>query len=242
MKKKILIFVVTYKASFRVLRLINKIPFTKLSKMNYKILISDDNSEDEETIKYINLAKNKFKSKVTLNFNKINLGYGANIKKCLNIAYKNNFDYAVMLHGDNQYNPKYIYNMVKELNNNDSISAVCGSRMANKKKALIGNMPIYKFVGNIFLTNLFNYVFKKKFTDCHTGYWAYNLKKINKSFFKKCDDKFCFDIDLRIKLVRNNKLIEEIPIDTYYGTERSSTHIVYAIRFFFKTIFGKLTN
>ena len=36
--------------------------------------------------------------------------------------------------------------------------------------------------------------------------------------------------------------IEEIPIDTYYGTERSSTHIVYAIRFFFKTIFGKLTN
>ncbi len=242
MKKKILIFVVTYKASFRVLRLINKIPFTKLSKMNYKILISDDNSEDEETIKYINLAKNKFKSKVTLNFNKINLGYGANIKKCLNIAYKNNFDYAVMLHGDNQYNPKYIYNMVKELNNNGSISAVCGSRMANKKKALIGNMPIYKFVGNIFLTNLFNYVFKKKFTDCHTGYWAYNLKKINKNFFKKCDDKFCFDIDLRIKLVRNNKLIEEIPIDTYYGTERSSTHIVYAIRFFFKTIFGKLTN
>jgi len=95
MKKKILIFVVTYKASFRVLRLINKIPFTKLSKMNYKILISDDNSEDEETIKYINLAKNKFKSKVTLNFNKTNLGYGANIKKCLNIAYKNNFDYAV---------------------------------------------------------------------------------------------------------------------------------------------------
>ena len=67
-------------------------------------------------------------------------------------------------------------------------------------------------------------------------------QKINKNFFKKCDDKFCFDIDLRIKLVRNNKLIEEIPIDTYYGTERSSTHIVYAIRFFFKTIFGKLTN
>jgi len=242
MKKKILIFVVTYKASFRVLRLINKIPFTKLSKMNYKILISDDNSEDEETIKYINLAKNKFKSKVTLNFNKTNLGYGANIKKCLNIAYKNNFDYAVMLHGDNQYNPKYIYNMVKELNNHNSLSAVCGSRMANKKKALIGNMQIYKFIGNIFLTNLFNFIFEKNFTDCHTGYWAYNLKKIKKSTFQECDDKFCFDIDLRIKLVSNKKLIKEIPIDTYYGTERSSMHIVYAVRFFFKTIFSKLIN
>ena len=76
MKRKILIFVVTYKASFRILRLINKIPFSKLKKINYKILISDDNSEDEDTIKYINLAKNRFKSKVTLNFNKENLGYG----------------------------------------------------------------------------------------------------------------------------------------------------------------------
>ena len=239
MKKKILIFVVTYKASFRVLRLINKIPFIKLNKMKYKILISDDNSEDEETIKYINLAKNKFKSKIILNFNKINLGYGANIKKCLNIAYKNNFDYAVMLHGDNQYNPKYIYNMVKELNENSNFSAVCGSRMANKKKALIGNMPIYKFIGNIFLTNLFNFVYKKKFTDCHTGYWSYNLKKIKKNIFQQCDDKYCFDIDLRIKLVNNNKLIKEIPINTHYDTERSSMHIIYAIKFFIKTIFGK---
>ena len=46
MKKKLLIFVVTYKASFRVLNLINKIPFKKLSNFNYQIYISDDNSDD----------------------------------------------------------------------------------------------------------------------------------------------------------------------------------------------------
>ena len=63
MKKKVLIFVVTYKASFRVVRLINKIPFLKLKNFNLKILISDDNSEDKDTIKYIQLVKNKFGSK-----------------------------------------------------------------------------------------------------------------------------------------------------------------------------------
>ena len=242
MKRKILIFVVTYKASFRILRLINKIPFSKLKKINYKILISDDNSEDEDTIKYINLAKNRFKSKVTLNFNKENLGYGANIKKCLNIAYKNNFDFAVMLHGDNQYNPKYIYNMINQLFYNQHISAVCGSRMSNKKNALKGNMPIYKFIGNIFLTKLFNLIFKTKFTDCHTGYWAYNLKKIKRKTFKNCDNKFCFDVDLRINLINQSHLIKEIPIGTYYGTERSSTHLIYAIRFFIKTIINGFFN
>ena len=70
MKKKLLIFVVTYKASFRVLNLINKIPFKKLSNFNYQIYISDDNSDDNISLKYLKLTKYKFGSKIKLNFNK----------------------------------------------------------------------------------------------------------------------------------------------------------------------------
>ena len=65
--KKLLIFVVTYKASFRVFNLINKIPFKKLSKIQYKILISDDNSDDI-TLKYILYTKSKFGSKIRVVF------------------------------------------------------------------------------------------------------------------------------------------------------------------------------
>ena len=56
-------------------------------------------------------------------------------------------------------------------------AAVTGSRMKNKIKALNGGMPIYKFFGNILLTKFFNIIYQTKFTDCHTGYWLYNLKK-----------------------------------------------------------------
>ena len=234
MKKKVLIFVVTYKASFRVVRLINKIPFFKLKNFNLKILISDDNSEDKDTIKYIQLVKNKFGSKINLNFNKKNLGYGGNIKKCLNYAYKNKYDYAVMLHGDNQYNPQYIYKMINKLFFNQKITAVSGSRMANKKNALKGKMPVYKFIGNILLTASYNFLFNTNFTDCHTGYWAYNLKKISKNVFLNSDDNFCFDLDVRLQLTKRKFFIEEIPISTFYGTERSSMHFIYALRFFYK--------
>ena len=41
--------------------------------------------------------------------------------------------------------------------------------------ALKGNMPIYKYVGNIALSKYFNIFFNTKFTDCHTFYWFYNL-------------------------------------------------------------------
>ena len=30
--------------------------------------------------------------------------------------------------------------------------------------------------------------------------------------------------------------LKEIPIETHYGTERSSTHVIYALRFFIKVI------
>ena len=239
MKKKILIFIVTYKASFRLLNLIQKIPYKKLSKYNYTIYISDDHSEDLVSFKYIKLVKNQYGSKIKINYNKKNLGYGGNIKKCINYAFKKNFNYAIMLHGDNQYNPKYISNMLK-LISKTNYDAIVGSRMKKKGSALKGNMPCYKYIGNMVLSKYFNIFFNTNFTDCHTGYWFYNLLSIPKKYFDKCDNNFCFDLDLRLQLVNKYKNIKEISINTFYGTERSSFHIIYAIRFFYKVIKYKL--
>ena len=239
MKKKILIFIVTYKASFRLLKLIQKIPYKKLSNYNYTVFISDDNSEDLASFKYIKIVKNRYGSKIKINYNKKNLGYGGNIKKCINYAYKNKFNYAIMLHGDNQYSPKYIDKMLK-LISKKNYDAIVGSRLKKKENALKGNMPIYKYLGNIILSKYFNIFFNTKFTDCHTGYWFYNLSNIPKKYFDNCDDNFCFDLDLRLQLVNKNKNIKEIAINTFYGTERSSFHVIYAARFFYKVIKYKL--
>ena len=236
---KILIFIITYKASYRIQQVINEIPFKFLNKHNYKILISDDCSDDD-TIKNINYIKRKIKN-VLINFNSHNLGYGGNIKKCLKYAYQNNYNYAVMIHGDNQYSPKYIKSMLRKIFITKNI-AISGSRMYDKNAALNGGMPVYKFIGNIFLTKLFNFLYNTSFTDCHTGYWIYNLKKIKKNWIKKFDDGFLFDLDMRLKLIEKKNLIDEIPITTRYGTERSSIHINYALKFFFKILLKKITK
>ena len=239
MKHKLLIFIITYKASFRILEVFKKLPFSYLKQYEYTVYISDDASNDN-TIQYIKQLRKKYKSNLVINENKSNLGYGGNIKKCIKYAYKNNFNYAVMIHGDNQYNPKYMKKMFDILIKNKNYSAVTGSRMLKKKDALKGNMPIYKFLGNIFLTKIFNLFYQTKFSDCHTGYWAYNLNKIELFLFNNVDNRFCFDIDMRLLLTQNNLKIKEIPIKTFYGNERSSIHIIYAIRFFLKTLKFKL--
>ncbi len=240
MKKSILIFIITYFDSYRLEKVYKKIPFKKIFLKNFrvKVLISDDQSADD-TIKIAKKISYK-NDNIILNFNKKRLGYGGNIKFCLKYAIKNNYDYAVMIHGDNQYNPNYINRMIDIINYQKNVAAVCGSRMYYKKDALKGGMPKYKFIGNIVLTKFFNLFFNTKFTDCHSGYWFYNLSTIKKINFKKIEDNFNFDNQLRINLIKKKLNILEIPIKTYYGSERSSVHLFYALRFLLDLFKGKL--
>ena len=43
-----------------------------------------------------------------------------------------------MLHGDNQYNPKYLSNMCDLIMKKENYDAIVGSRLMNKKSALRG--------------------------------------------------------------------------------------------------------
>ena len=229
-KKKLLIFIISYKASFRVKEVFDKIPFKRLKNFRINVLISDDCSLDD-TIDYAKKIKKKDK-RVFLNENKINLGYGAHIKKCLNFALKKKFNYAVMIHGDGQFNPRYIPDLLLKLEDN-KVSAATGSRILSGINTVrSGGMPLYKMAGNILLTKLFNFLLNKKFTDAHTGLWAYNLYFLKNRKFNLLTNSFNFDQEFRFKNVLNNNLIKEIPIQTKYGDERSQLHIKYAIKFF----------
>ena len=239
MKKKILIFIITYQASYRLKKVFDSIELKKLKNYKIKILISDDNSKDD-TLEVAKKIYKKNNSLVILKNNKKRLNYGGNIKLCINYAIKNKYDYAIMVHGDGQYHPKFILPIIKKLEQNDS-AAVCGSRMIHKKNTLKGKMPLYKFIGNIFLTKFFNIVFSTNFTDCHTGLWIYNLKYVNKNVISSLTDTYNFDNQMRINLTKKKLEIKEIPILTIYGNERSSFHLMYAIKFFFETILKKIT-
>ena len=225
MRKKRLVFIVSYKSSKKIQNIFDKISRIKKFKF-YDIYISDDNSPDD-TINYLRKIKKK---NIQISLNKKNLGYGGNIKKCLRYAIRNKYEEAVMIHGDDQYHVKYTPVLFKLLNNN-KIAAVTGSRMKIKKNAFKGKMPLYKFLGNIFLTFMFNVIFKTNFTDCHTGLWSYKLSEIKKINLDKLDNGYNFDSQLRINLITKNLKIKEIPIETYYRDEHSSYHVKYSLNF-----------
>ena len=225
MKKKKLVFIVTYKSSKKIQDIFKKISKIKDFK-SYDIYVSDDNSPDD-TVNYLNKIK---KRNTKISFNKKNLGYGGNIKKCLSYAIRNKYEKAVMIHGDDQYHVKYVPKLFKLLENK-KLAAGTGSRMKIKSNAFKGKMPLYKFLGNVFLTFLFNLVFKTNFTDCHTGLWSYRLNEIKKINLDKIDNGYNFDSQLRITFITKNLKIKEIPIETYYRDEHSSYHVKYSLNF-----------
>lgn len=240
-KKRVLIFIITFQASYRLLDVYKKISLTKNKNFKCSVLISDDHSRDN-TFEYAKKIKKENKN-VIINLNKTNLGYGAHIKKCLMFALKKKFDFAIMIHGDGQYSPIYIERILKEFQKNSKLCAVTGSRtLKGIRNATAGGMPLYKLIGNILLTKIHNFVLNTNFTDAHSGLWGYNLTYLKSKRFLKLSNSYNFDQHMRFFYINNNLIIKEIPIKTRYGDERSQLHIIYAIKFFFEILRFKINK
>ena len=150
MKKNLLIFIPSYNVEKFIKKVLYSIPKNLLKTNKVEILIINDCSTDN-TLKIISSYKNL---QIILNItNKLNCGYGGVQKIGFDYAIKNNFDIVAMLHGDGQYKPTLLSKLIKPINDNFE-NVVFGSRMLKPKNALKGNMPFYKFIGNIIITKI----------------------------------------------------------------------------------------
>ncbi len=136
----------------------------------------------------------------------------------LPLAIEHGLDIVVLLHGDGQYAPEMLPEMVAPLERGEC-DAVFGSRMMDKGAARKGGMPLYKWVGNRILTRFENGMLGTKLTEFHSGYRAYSVAALRELPFEHNTDDFDFDTQIIIQLVHAGKRIVEIPIPTYYGDE-----------------------
>lgn len=224
--KRIGILVVAYNAASTLAKVLDRIPSDFRPRIA-AILVSDDHSDDDTYL--IGLG---YQQQSTLPLTVIrtseNLGYGGNQKLGYRWAIDNNLDIVVLLHGDGQYAPELLPEMVAPLEAGTA-DAVFGSRMMERGRARKGGMPLYKYVGNKILTRMENAVAGAKLTEWHSGYRAYSTRALADVPFEQNDDGFNFDTQIIIQMLEAGKRIKEIPIPTYYGDEISYVNgLVYA--------------
>ena len=163
-----------------------------------------------------------------------NLGYGGNQKTCYREALKLGADIAVMIHPDYQYDPSFIPEMIQPIVRGEC-DAVFGSRMYVRRNALLGGMPYWKFIANIFLTKIENLILKMNLTEYHSGFRAYS-KRVMQLPLRHNSDDFVFDTEIIVQMKVAGMKIKEIPITTRYFAEASmigfSRSVKYGFAFF----------
>src|SRR5262249_19130770 len=132
--------------------------------------------------------------------NAINQGYGGNQKIGYTYAIEHDYDAVVMVHGDGQYPPELLPQMIAPILNGEA-DAVFGSGMSNKRDELKGGMPYYKFVGNIVLTKIQNLMLGSRLSEFHSGYRAYSVAALKRIPFQDNSNVFHFDTDIIIQFV-----------------------------------------
>ncbi len=212
------ILVLSYNAKEFIEKTIQRIPI-ELESVISEIFVFDDNSPDNtyeiaEQLKEVS----SWKHKLNVFKNPRNLRYGGNQKIGYSYAIERGIDFVIMLHGDGQYAPEYIPDLILPAVK-DKKEVVFASRMINKKDALRGGMPLYKFIGNQVLTRFENLILGTKLFEFHSGYRMYSAEVLKRIPFQENTDEFHFDTQIIIQCRALGVDIFEVPIKTYYGDE-----------------------
>ncbi|KKR72887.1 MAG: hypothetical protein UU81_C0052G0003 [Microgenomates group bacterium GW2011_GWC1_41_8] len=215
-KEKILILIPAYNVAPILEKTIREIP------KNYggDILVVDDGSTDGTRA----LCK---KLKLPVISHKKNRGYGGAQKTGYQEAIKKKYDFVVLVHGDDQYDPSLIPLFIQTWKKGN-YDLITGSRMI-VGDVLRNGMPFWKFTANRFLTLLENAAFQTNLTDFHDGYRAYSTKFLKDVPLDLLSDYYDFDSDLVIQAIIRGYRIAEISHPTRYRDENQQMSFIKGI-------------
>lgn len=218
-KPRVLVFVVAYNAEKTIASVVDRIPRQLSDTHDVSLLIIDDCSQDDTRgVAQSHLDKGFWCPALILR-NPENQGYGGNQKVGYHYAIENGFDVVALLHGDGQYAPECLPVLLDPFIGPNKPDAVFGSRMLNRRDAIKGGMPLYKFVGNQVLTALQNRLLDSRLSEFHTGYRVYAVPAISKIPFDLNTNDFHFDTEIIVQLFFSQARVVELPIPTFYGDE-----------------------
>jgi len=188
------------------------------------VILTDDASTDET------VALSRSLGICTLRHDR-NRGYGGNQKTCYAAALERGADIVVMLHPDYQYAPRLVTAMTSMIVSGH-YDAVLGSRILGGG-ALVGGMPLYKYISNRFLTFFENLLIGQKLSEFHTGYRAWSRSVLERLPLLKCSDDFVFDNQMLVQAIHFGFRIGEISCPTKYFPEASSINFPRSVRYGF---------
>ena len=232
--KRLLIFVVAYNAENTIEEVLRRIPHC-LHRDGVEVLIIDDSSKDNTFARGLRSQQHHSAIPITVFRTPENQGYGGNQKLGYRYAIDHGFDFVALIHGDGQYAPEELPNLLQPLVHYQA-DAVLGSRLFNGKTDRRSEMPFHKWIGKRILTGFQNWMLGTRLSEFDSGYRVYATTALAQIPFEKNTNDLHFDNEMIIQLVLKRFRIAEIAIPPSNGNEiHSVSGMKYAWNVF-KTI------
>lgn len=218
-----------YKASATLERTYREIPMNIVDE----VVVVDDHSPDDTT-----QVAQQLGIRHVIRHDK-NKGYGGNQKTCYAKALELGADVVVMLHPDYQYTPLLLEAMIYPIARG-VYDVMLGSRILGKG-ALVGGMPVYKYIANRGLTFFQNLMMGHKLAEYHTGYRAFSREVLEYLPLERNSDDFVFDNEMLGQIIYADFNIGEVSCPTKYFDEASSINFKRSMKYGFGVLRVSLT-
>jgi glycosyltransferase involved in cell wall biosynthesis len=223
-KANVVVVMPAYNAASTVVETREEIPPNVVSK----VILVDDKSKDQT----VPVARD---AGIEVIAHPHNVGYGGNQKTCYMAALREGADVVVMLHPDGQYDPAILPAMIDPIVAGEA-DMTLGSRFLQPGGPRAGGMPTYKIIANRFLTTVENYVLGTHYSELHTGYRAYSRKFLETVPFLRNSNDFVFDTQVIAQSVAFDMKVLEVPVQTKYFDDASSTTLRQSVVYGTKTL------
>jgi len=218
-KKKIAIFI-AYKAADTLEKFYKSFPKSLFDE----IILVDDCSPDETFA----IAK-KLKGLKAYR-NKVNLGYGGNLKKAVCLALSHGADIIVDIHPDGEYKPSAIPPALEKITK-EKCDFVMGNRFTSVESQLKSGMFAWKILPLLALSFIDRLVLGVKITDFHQGFRVYSRKLFEKVNFEKNSNNYLFSFELITQAVFHKIKIAEVPVETNYEGKKRGASLKNSIKY-----------
>jgi glycosyltransferase involved in cell wall biosynthesis len=203
LRNKVVLFMPAYFAEQTLGSVYRKIPTGYVDE----IVVVDDHSHDQIEQVATELGLRFYR-------NDRNLGYGGNLKVCIQRSLELGADLLIELHPDDQYDPSAIPQALEKID--DGYDFVLGSRFLTFGTALRHAMPVWKYSFNRLSTLPARLVLGVRLTDFHSGFRVYRRRVFEHVAYQRNDNDYLFSFQIIAQAQFAGLKIGEVPVICRY--------------------------
>lgn len=190
MENKILLFIPMYNCEKQIVRVLGQLTDEVCSYLSEVIIINNRSTDNGEQVVQDYLGKKNLSVKVSLFRNDDNYGLGGSHKVAFKYAIESNFDYVILLHGDDQGD---ISNILPYLKNKEYEQYDCFLGARFMKGSQLQGYSKFRTFGNKVYNTLFSIGCGYKVYDLGSGLNMYKVDILKDKFYLKYKDNLVFN-------------------------------------------------